>query len=273
MARKKRGWQRSWQNPPLSVLDGIIYAVLAVASVIAAPVLMAPVLDGWGSQVWQDPQVLACTRLGMGFVMPALVYLMATGPLFFGTCILMRLPIFGNRQIAYGEYPWPKDCFPLTDPRRKRTAAAPARRRAWRKAAAVWCAGLALCLLLSGLALPGRDCLRRDMTVVHRNLLGRETVYTPADFRELSIQVWLGGGRHVSYRYETAVRMEDGRWIRFASGAFPSEEDSLRGMVELKSLFDPADVGVIGANLADRLADQNGMTPTQRQLLYRLVGR
>ena len=114
---KKRKKSTAHRVSPLSKLDKTIYIVLSVLLVIA----VFGSIIGWillhGKIAFADPAVIACrVKSSCLWGIPLLLFVSLVGMIVMVECFAGHHPLFGNKTIRYGEYPWKTDVFPLFGP-------------------------------------------------------------------------------------------------------------------------------------------------------------
>lgn len=273
---KKKKKQRKRQKPPLSLLDKAIYGVwFLVHFCILAGLLILLTMVIPRAVAFCDAQVVAYHPevATMWLVAPLALYLFATVVLVAMYPYAEQIPIFGNRKIAYGRDPWDLRCFPLADRRRWQRRSPKYRWSTGRVVvclAGLWLAGL---LLLGAMALPsviGRDCLRRDATVVCYNGQNKEeAVYQP---ETLTVRACFKSGRYGGWRC-ALVLQDEGRRFSFTPGDFRltgSPEDWLEQMLEVKSHVPPEDIVIEGREHLTALREEYGLSGEEMNLLREL---
>ncbi len=269
-------------RPPLSVLDKSIYIFGLLLSFVVTLLLVFAIQDARDAIAFQDEAVVARTNHPSSLFAGLFMFYFEISAIgFFSFLLSDRKPLFGNRKIRYGEYPWEKDCYPLFCRSRKPVYGRPAVRSFRRRMLCLWCAGLLLTVCFLPLAFFGRTCLRQDQVIVSYDVFNRpkEKSYSPADYSALTLQaVHVKPGRGAAYwKYEIILTMTDGKELRFSNREFrgrnPDSTDlTIKTMSEVKARF-PADaITVKGAEHLDEVADFIGMSRAQTEALYRLFG-
>lgn len=272
--KKKKRLKR--RKPPLSPLDKALYGVwflfhfcvlagLLILLTVALPRIVA----------FHDAQVVAyhSSMMTMWLVAPLALYLFVTVFLVAMYPYAAQIPIFGNRKVEYGRDPWDLRCFPLTD---RRHWQRPPKKYRWSTGrivvclAGLWLAGL---LLLGAVALPsviGRDCLRRDATVVCYNGQNKEVaVYQPDT---LTVRAYFQRGRYGGWRC-ALILQDENRRFSFTPGDFRrtgSPEDWLQQMLEVKSHVPPEKITIEGRENLGNLQGQYGLNAKETSLLRQL---
>lgn len=279
MGRKSKKKKTS-RKPPLSLLDKWIYYLLIAASFIGSLLLIFFWDDLRGVIAFRDPSVIAYHGHASALLAILLVlYLEISGLVFFIVQLTNKRPIFGNSKIKYGQLPWDKDCFPLFDSRRKNVTVKPSEKRLRRNMRFAWCIGLLIVLAISSFSLCGRDCLRRDNSIISYNMINRQTdiLYSEKDYSHLTlyathVSVYRGGSY---WKYGITIVMSDGKEFSFSNRDFDWREDGykdncLEKMLEIKELFPMERITIIGKNNVDKAASFIGLNEEQTQLLHSL---
>ena len=280
MGKGSKKHKKMDRMPPLSFLDKSIYwsaMVLLVVLGLGSPILYEVITD---EIVFRDPTVIAYNNDMNGFLIgPALVYAFITGLICLATALESKRPLFGNRKIRYGQDPWDKECFPLFDPRRKTVPVKASEQGFRRKFRRLWAVGMILCLLLVPLSLFGRDCLTEDNTILSYNVLNMRSsdTYMNDDFSELVIRA-----KHVNRRYWRGywkyiieIEMTDGTSYSFSNLDFDvslpdAKERILQKMLEIKALFPPESVKIVGTDKLEKVVDDCDFDEEQEEMLREL---
>ena len=270
---KKRKKDTAHRTPPLSKLDRAIYII---AMLLFGPLILG-ILIGWDELheriAFRDPNVIAF-KAGIFAVFPFLLFLVGV-LIALACCYSSKRPIFGDKTIRYGDYPWKTDLFPLFGPQRKavrRRASEQRFRTAVRRIAAV---ALILSLLTASLGVYRRTCLRDDRTIVTYNSLNQagEPVSIPRGCDRITIKAekftYRSGAP--SWYYGVIIYSADGKKYEFTSRDFNcGHTDCIRQMLAIKALFSPGQITVEREDLLDDVIEHNGLDEAQSALLWRL---
>lgn len=276
---KKR--KKKLQNPPLSVLDKCIYIAIGTIGVVGTFVLFICLSNVPKNLAARDAQVIAAqgTAANVFFVLPFLLYAIISAIIIPIVGNTMRKPIFGNKAVTYGAYPWARDCYPRFGPQRRKTQERPSAVAFRRRVFALWCAGFLLTACLVPFGLFGRNCLREDHSIVTYNLVNmqRDKVYTTHDYETLTIRAVRPTKYYHSYSYLITITMEDGKKFVFDRGEFflhddASDESALRELLAIKARFSPGKIRVEKAEYFPKVAEDLHLTEAETTLLYELFG-
>ena len=273
---KKRKKDTAHRTPPLSKLDRAIYII---AMLLFGPLILG-ILIGWDELheriAFRDPNVIAF-KAGIFAVFPFLLFLVGV-LIALACCYSSKRPIFGDKTIRYGDYPWKTDLFPLFGTQRKavrRRASEQRFRTAVRRIAAV---ALILSLLTASLGVYRRTCLRDDRTIVTYNSLNQagEPVSIPRDCDRITIKAekftYRSGAP--SWYYGVIIYSADGKKYEFTSRDFNcGHTDCIRQMLAIKALFSPGQITVEREDLLDDVIEHNGLDEAQAALLRRLFAQ
>ena len=276
MAKKKPKKRR---DPPLSLLDKTVYIGSMLLSFAILALLLLCGYRVKRTVIFQDPTLLACNDSGVSvlWILPFFCFLGISIIVFIAKGLTFRDPIFGNKAIRYGEYPWKPNCYPLLDPRRKRVPVKPSKKRLQRKMLLIWCAVLLVLTCLIPFGLLARDCLYEDHSITAYNAFNQPTnVYTKDDLTHLTVGISLhsssihnnfiirklAGNAHPYIRIDT----KDGRSFRFSLGNF-ADGDALDEICKLKESFSPQDVTLSNEELLDKAISDMNLTEAQAQAL------
>ena len=273
--KSKNKKKRKIPKPPLSYRDKAIYFLVMALFIVLILFLLFGYLYIQKSIAYRDPSVVAYTEhLSSLWGTIFLLYTILSGiPVV--EAYESKIPIFGNPKITYGREPWPKDFFPLLDPRRKTVYTSPAKKNIRRSLIKVWFAVFLLLLIFSPLGLSGRDCLCRDNSIPRYNAVNQKIrSYSEENFSHLTL--WAGFQyRHhssVRWRYGITIEMTDGKEIHFSDSDFNrsganNNDISLDKMTQIKSLFPVEDITIKGQENVDKVSDDIGLNDRQTQML------
>ena len=263
--------------PPLSKLDKAIYFVIML--LIASGFFW--VVVGWGELhkriAFRDPAVIAC-NFGYFGIFP-LMLILVVDLIALGICYENRRPIFGNKMVRYGEYPWKTDLFPLFGPQSRLSNRRPSEQR-FRTAVIRIAIGFILVMfLLSSLGLYRRTCLMEDRTIVKYNSLNRtsEPISISRDCNGITIwarkETPYRGGRPV-WHYGIIIFCENGKKQEFKAGDFNlrhrGHTDCLKQLLAIKALFSADQITIEGSNLLPDVIEHNHLDESQAKLLEAL---
>lgn len=162
--------------PPLSGVDTAIYlgGIVMICGVGVGYVALASWLSKYAAL--RDPAVSAYIRTPSSLLFLPFLGFLALG------CLLplvyffkKRKPIFGSKQIRYGEAPWKAEWYPIFGTQQKGHPLPVKTRRRARKHIRIWLICLLIVLLLASLSLFGRLELRSDHSVVRYNVFNQKT--------------------------------------------------------------------------------------------------
>lgn len=276
--KSKNKKKRKIPRPPLSFRDKAIYFLVMALFIVLLIFFAFAYQDIQSAIAYRDPSVVAYTDhlssiLGFLFILYTML-----GGISIAEAYENKIPIFGNSQISYGREPWPKDFFPLLDPRRKTVYVSPAKKSVRRFLIKSWFTVFFLLLILSPLGLSGRDCLCRDNSIPRYNAVNNQIrSYGEEDFSQLTLWAGFRPGYRTPghWRYEIAIEMTDGKEIRFSNADFNrnganNNDISLEKMLEIKDLFSKEDITIKGKEDVDKVADHIGLNERQAQMLRNL---
>ena len=274
---KKRKKDTAHRTPPLSRLDRAIYII---AMLLFGPLILG-ILIGWDELheriAFRDPNVIAF-KAGIFAVFPFLLFLVGV-LIALACCYSSKRPIFGDKTIRYGDYPWKTDLFPLFGPQHKSVQRRPTEQRFRRIVIRVVAGVLALTLLLLAIDINRRTCLREDRTIVTYNSLNRpgEPVSIARDCDRITIRVY----EYTNYRswstywyYGVIIYRADGKKYEFTSRDFDcGHTDCIRQMLAIKALFSADQITIEREDLLDDVIEYNQLDVAQAALLRRLFAQ
>lgn len=229
--------------PPLAVPDRIVYIILiggGFAMMLGSVVLYLHLLDRIAgtdadTRLWKNTAEMWIMPLMLALYMPALI-----------GAIWHPMPIFGNKRVKYGLYPY-HDYAPIFSRTRPLKTARP---EIWAKKRRQTIALLLVMLIGIFLCLPGlcpRYTLQADGSIREYNVRNQcvET-HWPTDMTELQITAWHGmhtrGPEFYSLRID--ITAEDGESYRFG---FNRDYDAaaLQAMLDFRRTMERLHVPVV----------------------------
>lgn len=267
-------------RPPLSILDRCIYWLVLILIMVSSVIVLFCFEAIQKLIAFTDPTVIAdVEQANFLFVLPLLFFIDCSAIIFFMGRYGNNTPIFGNAKVTYGQYPWDKNCYPMFDKRHKTVETAPSEKKRRRKKLLLWTIGFLLFLMIAPLSLFGRECLHNDLSISSYNIINQvsDKAYATQDYHRLTLRTeHVTGYRRASYwKYEMEIEMTDGKSFWFSNKAFdsprPGDQDTcLMTMTQIKQLFPPDSITIVGADDVDKVADYLGMNEAQSQELHRL---
>ncbi|MBR4132233.1 MAG: hypothetical protein IKT99_04585 [Oscillospiraceae bacterium] len=274
---KKRKKDTAHRTPPLSRLDKAIYIV----SMSLYLFLIFAAYNGWvklhNRIAFRDPAVIAY-RSGSLAAVPALV-VAAGGFIALLSCYESKRPIFGNKTIRYGDYPWKTNLFPLFGPQHKSVQRRPTEQQFRRIVTRVVAGVLAVTLLLLAIDINRRTCLRDDRTIVTYNSLNRpgEPVSIARDCDRITIKVYdyrYFRSWSTFWYYGVIIYRADGKKYEFTSRDFNcGHTDCIRQMLAIKALFSPSQITIERDDQLPSVIKDRNLDEAQAALLRRLFAQ
>ena len=269
MAKAKRPSKKKKQlRPPLSLLDQCIWWGLLLIVVASAFLLLIAYFGLQDRLFFKDGNTIAFSghAFGVFSALPFFLLLLIVPLTFVICCLELKKPIFGNRKIRYGEYPWKKDHFPIFSNKGKK----PAHGKATCFFAFAWVLCLLATLCFAGLGFYGRDCLMQDNSVVSYNMFNRQKdkVYSENDYAHLTFKASYSGKYGMGF--SVRIEMEDGKKFAFYDDDFKNLRGSLEKMTELKSIFPPYEISYEGVDIIERHIEDENYSETDARMLYEL---
>lgn len=271
------------KRPPLSALDACIYWLVLILTLVGSVVVLFCFGAIQKLIAFSDPTVIAdVEQANFLFVMPLLFFIDCSAIVFLMRRYSNKTPIFGNAKVTYGQYPWDTNCYPLFDKRRKTVETAPSEKKRRRKKLVLWLIAFLIVLMMAPLSLFGRECLHSDGRISSYNIVNQvgDKTYTTQDYHRLTLRTeHVTGYRRRSYwKYEMEIEMTDGKTSWFSNQAFesprPGDQDTcLMAMTQIKQLFSPDSITIVGAEDTDKVADDLGMNEAQALELQILFTR
>ena len=279
MGEKQTGRQKSTvqRMPPLTKTDKTIYiAVLALLLLVLGFTLPGLVmLQRWIA--FRDPAVIAFSA-GIDAVLPFL-FCLAGLVILLLVWFLRRRPIFGDKAVRYGGYPWKAYMYPLFGPRHKMADGRPRHQRLYTALTLVLACIFLGTLLLAFRCVFSRACLKEDLTAVEYDSLNRpsEPVSAARDCDRLTVKAHAESNlRTFDYRYYYGVELsgKNGKTYTFYDDDFRLRQighsDCLRKMLSIKALFSADRVTSERRDLLPDVIAYNCLDEEQTALLQEL---
>lgn len=272
---KKRKKDTAHRTPPLSRLDQAIY----IGIIILFALFLIGSIFGWELLhrriAFRDPAVIAY-RAGFGYYLaiPLLLFLFLVGIIGLMIWFGGKKPIFGNKTIRYGDYPWKTDLFPLLGPQHKEARIRPSERRFREKMTRILTGIFITLLLLACFGVFGRVCLREDRTIVEYSPLNRpaDPVSIARDCDRITVKAGIKYGKGGStWHYGIVIHGADGRQYEFMDYDFnPGHSERLRQMLAIKALFSADQITIEREDLLPDVIEDRKLDESQAALLYQL---
>ena len=286
MSKKIKKKKKKHLCPPLSALDKGIYSAIftfAVFIILATAIWFEYTSN---SIAFGHTGTVAYRKdSSFLFALPFLLHiLIAAFVIVFGGWD-SKTPIFGNRNIRYGEYPYKKDCVPIFQRKKYNIQTKPSQKKFICIIAALWCVFLIIFASIIPLGLYGRTALYEDNHIEKYNLINSVTdTYTSEDFDSLTITAqryvkYTSKGRHrENWQFLITIKMNNGEECSFANDNFDlrneySTDTSLDKMIKVKNLFEPEDITIEGINYLDKVTDYLNLNKNQQEKLNELFGQ
>ncbi len=248
MKKHKPKKKRALRNPPLSFIDNAIYTISLV--VLAMPPFLAmltlPLIQRYFVFI-NDASVVACySRATLTWGILFFLFLAATPIVCIAAPYGNKKPIFGNKKISYGVYPWPSDCYPRFGKRGRKPVLTEKKKKSLRIKIIAWLIVFVILLSLTLFGMNGRKCLYEDNSITYYNMANKSYAeYDAEDFSHLNIKTgWkrTGSARSVTgyWYYAIEIEMKDGKtlWLDHSDYRYDyNHEETLNKMLEIKKIF------------------------------------
>ena len=272
--------KRVHKMPPLSFIDSLIYwlgfLMLIVASfaLVLLPIYLRHVIAFADSAV-----VAADDHISMFWMMVPLFTFFAMTFIPWYQLYQSRRPVFGIKNFKYGPPAWPK-IYPLFM-KNKPYVFISDRAKKSRKKIAVFLLGI---LLVSSIPFPwslyGRDCLKRDGSIVQYNMFNVQTHdFAPRNFKEIRFETYHYKPSRYSATTHCGVQVvyttESGKKYTFDHKMFRKDTPSdprywLAAMANIKRRYNPSVIRYEGIDDLDKVIADQKMTEEEQMLLYQL---
>lgn len=271
----KKSKEKAHRAPPLSALDRMVYAVIFIILALLLLFLIFISYIAMDAISLIDTTVVAYRNNGCEFFMlPLFINIMLSGILLYLTTRGKKLPIFGNKKIRYGEYPWAKDCYPIFGPQSKRTNQTPRKTDLKKALLGLWITVFIVTLLMYPLGLFGRCCLHEDNSITSYDLLNRqkEDVYTENDYRTIEL-IASYGSYSDRYDLDIIINMSDGKSFSFEYSDFGGHKNAdawLDKLEELKTTVPKSAISYKEIHRLERTAKYFSLNEEQTARLYEI---
>lgn len=267
--------QKANRRPPLSVLDKAIYVGIFVFLTALLILLLFISYIAMDAIALKDRTVVAYRNNGCEFFMlPLFINILLSGIALYFATRGKKLPIFGNKDIRYGEYPWAKDCYPIFGKQSKHLRQTPRESDVKKALFGLWIAVFIITLLMYPLGLFGRACLHTDNSITAYDILNRksETVYTVSDYSAVKFIASHGGHRD-PYDLDVIIDMSDGRSFGFEYedfGGYKNTDAWLDKLEELKTTVPKSAISYEETHRLERTADYFSLNEEQTARLFEI---
>ncbi|MBQ2734124.1 MAG: hypothetical protein IJF74_08185, partial [Clostridia bacterium] len=208
------------------------------------------------------------------FMLPLFINMLLSGIALYFATRGKKLPIFGNKDIRYGEYPWAKDCYPIFGKQSKHLRQTPRESDIKKALFGLWIAVFIITLLMYPLGLFGRACLHADNSITAYDILNRksETVYTVSDYSAIRFIAGYGG-KGDRYDLNAVIYMSDGRSFIFEYDDFGGHKNAdiwLDKLEELKTTVPKSAISYEETHRLKRTADYFSLNEEQTARLFEI---
>lgn len=280
---KKKHKQTAHRRPPLSALDQSVYLLLSLAICgICAGYTYGWVRLSWYIVYMDSAVIVADKHAGYLFLIP-----------FWFFCVLGMLapllhafykhkPLFGNKQVRYGQSPWKTDTYPMFGSQHKSFRRSPKAVQKTKLCRWLWFLGFLLVCLLPLLGISGRTCLKNDFSIEKYDALNRKTAcYTlPEDCTNITIFSEADHSlRRVTWRtdywaYGMRVHLKNGEEIELNSRQLSTKEGTTTSLIDallyLKQGFSASQIRIEGTEYVEQVIIYYEMDEKEEDLLRAL---
>ena len=274
---KKRKKSTAHRVPPLSKLDKAIYTAIAVLLVVLSILAIFGWIQLHDRIAFRDPAVIAYDPGSSDYAaLPLFLLLFLVAVITLGECFAGHHPLFGNKTIRYGDYPWKTDIFPLFGPQHRTVRRKASDQQFRAKMIRFLIGALVVTILFASLGIYGRTCLRDDRTIVKYSPLNRpgEPVSIARDCERITVKADLSGGRTTYWEYGVILYSTDGEHYMFMSRDFDlrhrGHTDCLKHLLAIKALFSSDQITFQGTELLPDVIEDNHLDEAQTALLEAL---
>ncbi len=279
MKKQKSKKKRMLRNPPLSFLDKTIYTTATLVTVFPLLILIATseMLHNYFACLIDDSVVASVSRLTIIWAILFLLFLAITAVALICAPYANKKPIFGNKKISYGVYPWASDCYPRFGKQSRKTVLTEEKKKVRRIKIIAWSVMFVVLLSVTPFSLFSRKCLYEDNSIVYYNMANKiYAEYTPEDFSHLNIRT----GWHKSHvrsitgywYYLIEIETKDGDLLHLDHYDFRYDYDhekTLMKMIEIKKLFKSDEI-TIDRKDVDIVIDEFNLNEKETALINNL---
>lgn len=269
---KKRKRREKRPNPPLSPLDKGIYIALLIIGVIAGMCIIGLHFDLRERLAFSDGALASNVQsLALLCSLPLMLFIPFSSLVFFSICfVVYGKPIFGNKKVEYGVYPWPTKLYPLFDPRKKLHPKSAEERRKIRKGLCLWLAALFICLVLFAEGIARRCSLYDKGEVRHYNCFNSvSAVYCIEDFESVKFRTY-NMSKSSSWTYEMVLSRGEWKNCIFSAGDFYDRNTDIDIMLSIKEMFPD---GMVKYHGAERVELIKSLSPEEMSKLRELFNQ
>ncbi len=265
--------QKRQEVPPLSRLDKGIYIAIMVVCLLAAAALAFD-WSWWGEKIFGEAVRTVALRREFSEFFAAFLIVAVLLVLVFTLHIkgfVERIPIFGNKNVKYGEYPWPKKLYPIFDERRKQLPMSAEKRRFWRGYAAIICLLLIYAFFISGPTICRRVTLEPDGAINAYNSFTPVSHCCTEDYECAEFRIYEHWHRFASYlTYELTLTCDDGRSYTFTREDMSTPDDALKTVLKIKEELSEEQFGIYRRDLLENLISEENIQAEEEALLRQI---
>jgi len=281
MKKHKPKKKRALRNPPLSFLDKTIYIAASFLTLLPLTVLIytSEMLHNYFVCQFDASVVAVVSRLTIIWPILFLLFLAITVVFLIVVPYANKKPIFGNKEISYGVYPWTSDCYPRFGKRGRKPVLTEEKKKIRRIKIIAWLIVFVILLSVTPFGMYGRKCLYEDSSITYYNMANKSYVeYDTEDFSHLNIKTgWqrTGSIRLVTgyWYYAIEIEMKDGEklWLDHSDFRYDyNHEQTLIKMLEIKKLFKSDEITIIRDDDVEVVIDELDMNEKETILINEL---
>lgn len=277
MKKAKPKKKRMLRNPPLSFLDKTIYIMTALLTVLPLVFLIgiSELIHNYFISQFDASMVAMVSRLTIIWAILFLLFLAITAICLIVVPYSKKKPIFGNKKISYGVYPWTSDCYPRFGKQGRKPVLTEKKKKSRRIKIILWSVTFVVLLATVPFSLYGRKCLNENNTIAYYGVSNKVySEYDTEDFSHLNIRTgWQRN--HVRtitgyWYYAIEIEMKDGESLYLEHADFRQDydhEETLNKMLEIKKLFKSDEITIVRADDVEIIIDEFNLNEKETALI------
>ncbi|MBQ8302884.1 MAG: hypothetical protein IJX97_05015 [Clostridia bacterium] len=278
---KNRRKKKRHLAPALSTLDKALYYIGFIIAIIIPFSILMICLQTNRDIAFEDSEVIAFnTTASALFVFPFTFTFLVFGLSILAHGYESKFPIFGRKDIKYGEYPYKTEIYPLFRKRSNYVNKSPNSKRTTASLLLLLCTVLIVFACLIPFSLYGRKVMYEDYSISKFNAINAENYnYDLDDYESLTIRAYYHSRKHGGdWTYEITIKTQSGKKFQFAYGEFrngePDKQDYvLDRLLKLKSQFDKSSIFIEGIEHLNKVIKDCDLNASQTEKLRELFAK
>ncbi len=281
MGKKKRRRNKRHLAPQLSRLDKALYYIGIILAILIPFSIIIICLQSNRNIAFKEVEVIAFnTTASAFFVLPFTFTFLVVALSFLAHGLESKIPLFGNKTVKYGEYPYKTEIYPIFRKRSNYVNKLPNNKRTTVSLLLVLCGVLIIFACLIPFSLYGRKVMYEDFSISKFNAVNVESIsYDLYDYESLTIRAYYHSRKYGGdWTYEITIKTENGKKFQFAYGEFrngePDKQDYvLDRLLKLKSQFDESSIFIEGIEHLDKVIKDCDLNASQTEKIKELFAK